>query len=70
MASKKPKGKGRKKKKDEDLDESEGDEMEKLAMLGGWVRWWVILSVSASPCLTIGYSLKCPVAAHWGCLAM
>jgi chromodomain-helicase-DNA-binding protein 4 len=37
-ASKKPKGKGRK-KKDEDMDDFEGDEMERLTALGGWVRW-------------------------------
>jgi hypothetical protein len=37
-AERKPKGKGHK-KKDEDLDDFEGDEMERLTALGGWVRW-------------------------------
>jgi chromodomain-helicase-DNA-binding protein 4 len=37
-AGKKPKGRGRK-KKDEDLDDFEGDEIERLTALGGWVRW-------------------------------
>lgn len=37
-AGKKLKGRGRK-KKDEDLDDFEGDEIERLTALGGWVRW-------------------------------
>lgn len=38
-AGKKPKGKGRKKKEEEDLDDFEGDEIERLTALGGWIRW-------------------------------
>ena len=39
-AAKKPKGGGRKKKdEDLDLDDFEGDEIERLTALGGWVRW-------------------------------
>lgn len=37
-AAGKKKGRGRK-KKDEDLDDFEGDEIERLTALGGWVRW-------------------------------
>lgn len=41
--SRKPKGKGRRRKKqsEEESDDS-GDEKEKLAALGGWVRWSVL----------------------------
>ncbi|KAI0936745.1 hypothetical protein AcV5_004808 [Taiwanofungus camphoratus] len=47
--SKKGKRKNSKNSEDEDID---GNEEERLAALGGWVR-----------------CLKCPVSAHWSCLA-
>lgn len=39
---KRPKGKKKKKTSDDEFDES-GDEEDKLAALGGWVRWYAIL---------------------------
>lgn len=39
-ANDKPKGKGRKKQAEIE-DEDEGNEMERLIALGGWVRWYV-----------------------------
>lgn len=38
-AASKKKSKGGRRKKDEDMDDFEGDEMERLNNLGGWVRW-------------------------------
>jgi hypothetical protein len=54
-ASKKPKGRGRK-KKDEDLDEFEGDEIERLTALGGWIRW----SVNALVLYIFPFKIYCP----------
>lgn len=69
-AASKPKGKGRKKQDEDEDADLEGTEMERLIALGGWVRWYVgYFEIFAFLILIFHPSLKCPVAAHWGCLA-
>lgn len=51
-------------------EESSEDELERLEALGGWVRWYAtFLNAYWLDSAELAHSLKCPVAAHWACLA-
>lgn len=64
----KAKKKGRSKTKD-DKEESNDDDEDHIRGLGGWVRWFGYPGFYSFILLTWFYSLKCPVVAHWKCLA-
>lgn len=70
-ALQKNKGKKRRKsKRSEDEFEEDDNSEERVTALGGWVRWCVYVAI---PISLMTYesllSLKCPLVAHWSCLA-
>ena len=60
--------KGRRKTNDEEGESDDNDE-ERIQSLGGWVRWFGYSKFCSYILLIQFYSLKCPVVAHWKCLA-